>query len=81
MGSTIDLSCEASGANNLMYRWVRKGNKGIPSQATGVTTHTMVIPDSALDDSGQYKCVVSSDGASVSSEYGTVTVLGEMLLD
>ena len=70
--------CEASGASNLKYRWMRKGDNNIPAKATGVSTRKLAIPNIALDDSGQYNCVVSSDGASVSSEYGTVTVLSEL---
>ena len=81
MGTTINLMCEASGVSKLMYQWMRKGDKNIPSQATGDHTSKLAIPNSALADSGQYKCDVSSDGASVSSEYGTVTVLSEFLLD
>ena len=81
MGSTISLTCAASGVSNVMYRWMRKGNKMIPSQATGITTHTLVIPDIVMDDSGEYKCVASSGDVSVSSEHRIVTVLGELQLD
>ena len=78
VGSTISLTCAASGASNVMYRWMRKGNKMIPSQATGVATRTLVIPDIVMDDNGEYKCVASSGDVSVSSEHGIVTVLGEL---
>ena len=81
VGTTINLTCEASGVSKTMYQWMRKGDENIPSQATGVNTRRLTIPNSVLDNSGQYKCDVSSDGASVSSEYGTVTVLSELLLD
>ena len=79
--STISLTCAASGASNMMYRWMRKGKKMIPSQATGVATRTLVIPDIVMDDSGEYKCVASSSDVSVSSEHGTITVFGKSLLD
>ena len=78
VGTTVDLMCKASGANDLTYQWMRKGDESIPAKATGVNTRKLAIPNIALDNSGQYKCVVSSDGTSVSSEYGTVTVLSEL---
>lgn len=78
MGTTINITCGVAGADNLMYQRMRKGNKNIPSQATGANTHTLVIPNIGLDDNGEYKCVVSSNGASVSSEYGTMSVFSEL---
>ena len=78
MGTTINLTCSASGTSNLKYRWMRGGDKRVPLKATGGDTHTLVIPNIALNDSGQYNCVVSSDGASVNSEYGIVTVFSEL---
>ena len=50
------------------------GNKTIPSTATGVNSNTLVIHSITVDDSGQYKCVVSSGDVNVMSEYGTVSV-------
>ena len=78
VGTTINLMCEASGGSKLMYQWMRKGSKMIPSKATGVRTQRLAIHNAALDDSGKYKCDVSSGGASVSSNFGTVTVLSEL---
>ena len=78
MGTNINLTCGASSAKAIMYRWMRKSNKNIPSKTTGVTTSRLIIPNIALDDSGDYICVVSSDGVHVSSEYATVTVLSEL---
>lgn len=79
MGTTVNLMCGATGANNLMYQWMRKGKMNIPSQATGANTRTLVIHNISLDDSGEYKCAVSSNGITVSSDYGTVSVFSEIL--
>ena len=78
VGTIVNLMCEASGASNLKYRWMRKGDENIPAKATGINTRKLTIPNIALNGSGQYNCVVSSDGASMNSEYGTVTVLSEL---
>ena len=77
---TISLTCRASGADNLNYQWMRSGDKNIPSQANeaSTSTQTLVIPNIGLGDSGEYKCVVSSGSASVTSEHGTVSVISEL---
>ena len=77
MGTTITLTCSASGVDDVMYQWMRKG-KMIQSKATGVNTNRLVITNIEPDDSGEYRCTVSSGDVSVSSEYGTVSVLGEL---
>ena len=74
MGRDVTLTCNASGADNLKYQWMRMGNKRIPSTATGVNSNTLVIPSVTVDDSGQYKCVVSSGDVEVMSKYGAVSV-------
>ena len=79
MGRDVTLTCNASGADNLMYQWMRMGNKTIPSTARGVNSNTLIIPSITVDDSGQYKCVVSSDDVNMMSEYGTVSVLSKLL--
>ena len=79
MGRDITLTCNASGADNLKYQWMRMGNKTIPSTATGVNSNTLIIPSIRVDDSGQYKCVVSSGDVDVMSKYGMLSVLSELL--
>lgn len=77
MGRNVTLTCNASGADNLKYQWMRMENKTIPSTAIGVNSSTLVIPSIRVDNSGQYKCVVSSGDVDVMSECGTVSVLGK----
>ena len=77
VGRDVTLTCNASGADNLMYQWMRVGNKTIPSIARGVNSNTLIIPSITVDDSGQYICIVSSDDVNVTSEYGTVSVLSK----
>ena len=77
MGRDVTLTCNASGADNLNYQWMRMGNKTIPSTVTGANSNTLIIPSIRVDDSGQYKCVVSSGDVDVMSEYGMVSVLSK----
>ena len=78
MGRDVTLICNASGADNLNYRWMRMGNKNISLQATGVNTNTLTINSVTTGDSGKYKCIVSSDNATIISECGAVSVVGKL---
>ena len=77
VGRDVTLTCNASGTDILMYQWMRIGDKTIPSTATGVNSNTLIIPSIRVDDSGQYKCVVSSGDVDVMSEYGLLSVLSK----
>jgi len=81
VGTRVTLTCSASGVDDVMYQWMRKGKRVIPSQARGVNTNRLVINSIQPDDSGEYRCTASSGGVSVNSEYGTVSVLGELIIE
>ena len=76
VGTNVTLTCNATGADNLMYQWMRMDNRNISLQATGVNTRTLTISNVTVGDSGKYNCIVSSDGAIVTSECGALSVLG-----
>jgi len=80
VGTTVTLTCSASGVDDVMYQWMRKEKKGIPSQARGINTKTLVINNIQRGNSGEYRCTASSGDVDVNSEYGTVSVLGEWTL-
>ena len=80
MGTKVTLTCAATGADNLKYQWMRMGKKNIPSRARGTGSNKLMIPNIMVDDSGLYKCVVSSGNVSVTSKDGNVSVLSKLLL-
>ena len=80
MGTKVTVTCVASGADNLKYQWMRMGKKTIPSRVRGVRSNTMIIPNIMVNDSGLYKCVVSSGNVSVISKVGNVSVLSKLLI-
>ena len=77
MGTKVTLTCDASGADNLKYQWMRMGKKMMPSRARGVNSNTLIIPNIMVDDSGLYKCVVSSGDVTVISKVGNLSVLSK----
>ena len=80
MGTTVTLTCSASGVDDVIYQWMKRGNSVISSRARGIDTNTLVINNIRHGDSGEYRCTASSGGVSVNSEYGTVSVLGELII-
>ena len=80
MGTKLTLTCNASGADNLKYQWMRMGKKTIPSRARGTSKNKLMIPSIMVDDSGLYKCVVSSGNVNVTSKVGNVSVLSKLLI-
>ena len=80
VGTNITLTCNASGADNLRYQWIRMGKKTIPSRARGVRSNTLIIPNIIVNDGGLYKCVVSTGNITVTSKVGYVSVLSKLLI-
>ena len=78
VGTTVTLTCNASGTDNLKYQWMRKGNEPIISQAMGANTNSLTINNVTVDDSGKYKCAVSSGNATVVSKCGALSVVGKL---
>ena len=78
MGTKVTLTCNASGADNLRYQWMRMGEKTIPSRARGVSSSTLIIPNIMIDDSGLYKCIVTSGDVTVTSKVGNLSVLSKL---
>ena len=79
VGTNATLTCNASGADNLKYQWMRVGKKTIPSRARGVNSSTLFISNITIEDNGKYYCIASSGGINVTSRRGTVFVLSKLL--
>ena len=69
VGETIILSVTSNGNGLLRYQWQKNG-LDIPSQ----TTENLQISSSIESDSGIYRCIITDDDATISSETSTVTV-------
>jgi hypothetical protein len=68
-GAPLTLSVSASGAGPLTYQWSKNG-----TAINGAISPTFNLSSSAAIDAGSYRVVVSTPGASVTSNTVTVTV-------
>jgi hypothetical protein len=69
VGSELRLSVEATGDDPISYRW-QFNNFNIP----GASSKEFIIPNAQIEDSGNYKVVVSNPEGSLASEIAVVTV-------
>ena len=79
-GSDVVLTCEATGAQKLMYNWERV-SKSLPSNVgTSNKGRSLTIHNIKKNNEGQYYCEVSNGGNKVSSSTVQVTVKSELFL-
>ena len=65
------LTCNAIGASS--YIWERQ-NGNIPNDSTGVNTNNLTLVNLQPEDAGDYRCVATSAGKNISSNYATITI-------
>ena len=61
------------------YTWIKKDNV-IPSRAQGINSPTLTIFNLIPEDSGDYQCTVSNRTGKISSNFSTVNVIGNDIL-
>ena len=57
------------------YTWEKRYST-LPSRAQGVNTSNMIIVNITLEDSGEYRCVISNSTGRLLSKYASVVVKG-----
>ena len=73
---TIMLNCEGTGGGSIIYHWeTSKINGGQWMNISNSNSKTLVVRN--LDQSQQYRCVVSNEAGSASSDAATVIVLSK----
>ena len=63
--------------NNFNYKWIKK-NDVLPLRAQGVNTLQLTIVNLTPEDSGDYQCVMSNRTGTISSNFSTVNITGEV---
>ena len=76
---TITLNCEGTGGGSITYHWeTSKINGGQWMNISNSNSRTLVVRN--LDQSQQYRCVVSNEAGSIRSNIATITVLSKCAL-
>ena len=73
---TITLYCEVTGEGSITYHWETSNvNGGQWMNMSNSNSRTLVVRN--LEQSQQYRCVVSNEAGSTRSNVATVTVLSK----
>ena len=78
VGEVIYLNCKGTGRGSITYNWETSNiNGGQWMNISNSNSSTLVV--GTLEQSQQYRCIVSNEAGSTKSNVATVTVLGELL--
>ena len=76
---SVTLDCEGTGRGSITYRWeISNINGGKWVKISNSNSSTLVV--GTLEQSQQYRCVVSTEAGSTRSDVATVTVLSELFI-
>ena len=77
---SVTLDCEGTGIGSITYQWETSDINGGQWMNIGDSNSTtLVVRD--LEQSQQYRCVVSNEAGSTRSNVATVTVLSKLLVN
>ena len=77
---SVTLDCEGTGRGSITYQWeISNINGGQWMNISNSNSKTLVV--GTLEQSQQYRCVVSNEAGSTRSNVATVTVLSELFID
>ena len=75
---SVTLDCEGTGRGSITYQWETSNNNGGQwMNISNSNSSTLVV--GTLEQSQQYRCVVSNEAGSTRSNVATVTVLSKHL--
>ena len=76
---SVTLNCERTGRGSITYQWeISNINGGQWININHSNNSTLVV--GTLEQSQQYRCVVSNEAGSTRSNVATVTVLSELIV-
>ena len=73
----ITLDCEGTGEGSITYQWETSNINGGQWMNISNSSSTTLLVVGTLEQSQQYRCVVSNEAGSTRSSVATVTVLSE----
>ena len=75
----VTLECKGTGRGSITYQWEASDiNGGLWMNISNSNSTTLVVRD--LEQSQQYRCVVSNEAGSSRSDVATVTVLSKLFI-
>ena len=80
--NNIEISVPVGGAQTN-YQWQKKDGSDVWQDIAGATDSLLIIPNSALSDSGEYKCIMDNNwvtGLTIESNIITVNVAEKLLI-
>ena len=78
MSMSVTLDCEGTGRGNIAYQWESKRiNSGRWMNVRNSNNRRLVV--GTLEQSQQYRCVVSNEAGRTRSNVATVTVLSKCI--
>ena len=76
---SVTLYCEGTGRGSIIYQWETSNiNGGQWMNISNSNSRTLVV--GTLEQSQQYRCVVSNEAGSTRSNVAAVTVLSELFV-
>ena len=78
VSTSVTLDCEGTGRGSITYHWETNINGRQWLIISNSNSKTLVV--SNLEQSEQYRCVVSNEAGSTRSDVATVDVLSELLI-
>ena len=79
MGMSVTLDCEGTGRGSITYHWETSNINGGQWMNISRGRKNFVVRN--LEQSQQYRCVVSNEAGSTRSDVATVTVLSEFAMN
>ena len=77
---SVTLDCEGTGRGSITYQWETSNiNGGQWMNISNSNSRTLVV--GTLEQSQQYRCVVSNEAGNTRSNVATVTVLSKLFID
>ena len=76
---SVTLDCEGTGRGSITYQWETSNNNGGQwMNISNSNSSTLVV--GTLEQSQQYRCVVSNEAGSTRSDIATVTILSKLAI-
>ena len=75
----VTLQCRGTSRGSITYRWETSNNTGGPWMKISRSSSKRLVVRN-LEQSQQYRCVVSNEAGSTRSNVATVTILSELLI-